>query len=330
MILSLSTYVLYAYGIVPLAISLFHNRFQICPLIQCLPALVACVREPECKVALDCMAECNDATSTRRQRSADTFRHVQFPQDPSLCRYQCFDLIQTSTAEDFLECVGGSGCMEPTKYSDQCAPLQNHSDSLLPFEAVASNFAGQWEKLYTTGWDIWPCQTTEFHAPLSGFPEPKAWMTAWPHTPNVYRMDLNWTVGTSPHDYTFHMSNEIYPNQQWDFPSQPAIDKAMLKTRAVMWGTEAHENWYLLDYDAEMRTMIIHFCAYTKDIQGFDAMTMVLRKVVADEEEKEDPFTDKMAEIIEQRAMNILGEKFGHLQRIQECRSPLVNENNVV
>ena len=240
-----------------------------------------------------------------------------------MCRYQCFDLIQTRTAENFLECVGGSGCLEPTKYSDQCAPIQNQSNSLLPFEAVEDVFVGQWKKLYTTGWDLWPCQTTEFHAPLSDLQEPKAWMAAWPHTPNVYRMDLNWTVlGKSPHhEYTFHMSNEIYPNQQWDFPSQPAIDdnKAMLKTRAVMWGTEAHENWYLLDYDAEMRTMMIHFCAYTLAIQGFDAMTMVLRKVVTDDEEN-DPFTHAMADIIERRAMDILGETFGNLQRIEECR----------
>lgn len=328
MIVSLSSsHVLYAVVIVvPLAISLFDNRFQICPLIQCLRPLLACVREPECKFVLDCLVECDDATSMRRQRSADTFRHVQFPQDPSLCRYQCFDMIQTRTAEAFLECVGGGGWMEPTEYSDQCAPIQNHSNSLLPFEAVADVFVGQWNKLYTTGWDIWPCQTTEFHAPLSSdLLEPKAWMSAWPHTPDVYRMDLNWTVGKSPqHEYSFHMSSEIYPNQQWDFPSQPgAIDnnKAMFKTRAVMWGAEANENWYLLDYDAEMRTMMVHICAYTFDIQGFDAITMVLRKVVTyDEENENDSFTNAMAEIIELRALDILGETFGNYQRIEECR----------
>jgi hypothetical protein len=51
-------------------------------------------------------------------------------------------------------------------------------------------------------------------------------MTAWPNTANVYRMDLNWTnihtgeggdVHSQQEHYTFHMSNEIYPNAQWDF-----------------------------------------------------------------------------------------------------------------
>jgi hypothetical protein len=140
-------------------------------------------------------------------------------------------------------------------------------------------------------------------------------MAAWPAQNNVWRMDLNWTnTNIKPH-YTFHMSNEIYPGQQWDFPSQPANTSATLKTRAVMWGTEAHENWYLLHYDPEMRTMIIHYCAFTIDIKGFDAMTMVLRKVVG----QDDPFTDEMAKLTEQRAMHLLGEMFGHLVRIGEC-----------
>jgi hypothetical protein len=187
--------------------------------------------------------------------------------------------------------------------------------------------------LYTTGWDIWPCPTSEFHAPFSTVLLPKPWMTAWPNTANVYRMDLNWTniltgeggdVHSQQEHYTFHMSNEIYPNAQWDFfPSQPpatttnntgSSGAATLKTRAFMWGTEARENWYLLDYDPAMRTMIIQFCAYTLDITGFDVMTMVLRKASDDE-----PFTNEMAKVIEQRAIDLLGERFGNLQRIQEC-----------
>jgi len=317
--LSAASYAFYAYVVIPLAISLYNNRFKICPLLKCIQPLVACAREPECRAALDCMAECDDEHSTRRQQSAQKFHHVQFPQDPSLCRYLCFDLIATPTAEDFLECVGQSGCMEPTKYSDQCAPIS--SSSVLPFDTVRDIFAGQWTKLYSTGWDTWPCQTTEFHAPLSQSPKPKPWMTAWPVQDNVWRMDLNWTNTATTHYYTFRMSNEIHPGQQWDFPSQPALNttNATLKTRAITWGTEAHENWYLLHYDPEMRTMIIHYCAYTIDIKGFDAMTMVLRKVVLGKGQDDDPFTDEMAKLTEDRAMRLLGEKFGNLVRIGEC-----------
>ena len=322
----IGTYAFYAYIVAPLfygtALLLYSNRFKICPLIKCVRPLITCVKEPECKAALDCMAECDDADSAKRQQAMEKYRHVQFPEDPSLCRYLCFDQISTRTAEDFLECVGGSGCVEPTKYSDQCAPIQQ----ALPFESVQGVFEGQWIKLYTNGWDIWPCQSTEFHAPRAALPEPKVWMTEWPNQANVWRMDLNWTnisnAASSPDDadqvleqrtYTFHMSNEIYPNEQWAFPSQPDTCQATLKTRAIMWGTEAHENWYILNYDPEMRTMLIHFCAYTLDVEGFDAMTIVLRKVTSD------PFTDEMAKQTEQKALELLGDKFGTLTRVGVC-----------
>jgi len=310
-------YMIYAYGVLPLvyrtALFLYESRFKICPLIKCIRPLIQCVREPECKAVLDCLAECDDASSARRQQSLKDFQHVQFPADPALCRYQCFNEVSTQTAEDLIACIGGSGCVEPAKYSDQCAPIAQ----ALSFDLVKDVFAGQWIKLYSSGWDTWPCQSTEFHAPLAQFPDPEPWMKAWPIESNVWRMNLNWTVGNESSQtalYTFRMSNEIYPGQQWDFASQPATTAhATLKTRAVMWGTEAHENWYLLDYDVQQKTMLVHYCAYTVDVKGFDAITMVLRR------DGEEPFTSEMQKRMEQLAFDLLGERFGSIKRIKEC-----------
>jgi len=315
-----ATYSLYAYAVLPVLLwgttTIYKNRYKICPIVRCIRPLVACVREPACMSFLDCSTECDKDTSGARMRSKKTFHYVQFPEDPSLCQYQCFDKISTQSGEAFLECVGGSGCMEPAKYSDQCAPIDKHA---LPFETIEQVFAGRWTKLYTTGWDIWPCQSTAFHAPRSATPEPKDWMENWPNDPTVWRMDLNWT-NTDDNDlpvYTFHMSNEIYPNVQWDFSiDQPnTTAKATLSTRAFTWNTEASENWYLLDYNETMRTMLVHYCAYTQAVNRYDSMTMVLRKVGSDE------FTNDMAIEIESLAIRLLGGKFGQLQRIQQCKA---------
>ena len=166
--LAFGAYFLYAYVLLPISYrslaSLYSNRFQICPLIVCMRPLIRCVQEPECSSLLEKLQECQDETSEARQKSAAKFAHVQHPQDPTFCRYQCFDTITTPTALDLLECMGGSGCLEPSLYSDECAAI---SEPVLPFdETIEHVLPGSWVKLYTTGWDQWPCQWTEFRPPL--------------------------------------------------------------------------------------------------------------------------------------------------------------------
>jgi len=75
-------------------------------------------------------------------------------------------------------------------------------------------------------------------------------------------MDLYWTNVlrkdvTADEDaaITFHTKNEMYPHQSWNYTM--SLAEATLETRAVMWGTVAHENWYLLDYDATSQTMLV-------------------------------------------------------------------------
>lgn len=321
MVISFATYLFYAYAVIPLSYSgllfLYAKRYQICPLVQCIGPLVTCVREPACRFVLDCLTDCDDGASTsdRRQQALRQFAHVPFPEDPALCRYQCFDQITTVTAARFIDCVGGSGCLEPAPPEYALPPMAQHSISKpLPFDTIQHVLAGSWKKLYTTGWDIWPCQSSEFHPPQSLQPVPLAWMVDWPTQSNVWRMDLRWWVRQN---YTFHMTNNMYPGQQWDdFPlRQPVGAEATLKTRAIMWGTEAHENWYLLDYNETMQTILVYYVAYTMAVEKIDSITMVLRR----EDASLGPFTDEMAKTIEQKAVMLLGDEFGRLYRIEPC-----------
>ena len=315
MTLPFVTYMLYAYGLLPLVALLYAKRYQICPLVRCIRPLAKCLQEEDCKQWVEQVQECTNPNSKARKRSASVFAHVQHPQDPAFCRYQCFDSLQTTTALDFLECIGSSGCLEPSPYTDICAPI---SESL-SFDTIQPNvLAGQWKKIYTTGWDIWPCQSTEFQPPGASSPEPESWMTAWPRSAGVWRMDL-WWKNEKEGKVTFHMTNEMYPKQEWDWssqhqPSTLSSADATLKTRAVMWGTEAHENWYLLDFNESLEMMLIYYCAYTMDIARFDSMAMVLQK------KGQPPITTEQAKAVEQRALELLGKTHGRLQRVKECQ----------
>ena len=82
-----------------------------------------------------------------------------------------------------------------------------------------------------------------------------------------------------------------------------------------MWGTEAHENWYLLDYNRTMQTILVYYVAYTMAVQKIDSITMVLRR----DDSSLGPFTNEMAMAVDQRALSILGDKFGRLYRIEPC-----------
>lgn len=71
-----------------------------------------------------------------------------------------------------------------------------------------------------------------------------------------------------------------------------------------MWGTTAHENWYLVYYDGDV--MILHVCAFTVEVQSFDALTVVfVRDGYA--------LTTEKAKEIWETARRILGNKFGSL-----------------
>jgi hypothetical protein len=323
--LSFAAYFVYAYIVAPIALRgaqhvLFAPNggiwYQVCPLLQCAPALIECFQEQACKGWLDDVQECTYDQSEARTIAATTFAHVQYPHDPAFCRYLSFDRLETETALSFLECVGASGCLEPSPYTDECvARFGAKADLPMPPEDV---LAGRWNKLFTTGWDMWPCQWTDFHAPKSDTIQPEQWMTAWPQTDDVWRMDLYWRNSLDG-KVTFHMCNEMYLGETWDFQheskneSLPVTPPSTLKTRAVMWGTEAHENWYLLDYNPEWQTMMLYFCAYTADVVRFDSMTMVLQK------EGAEPLSNDQSEMMEELARQLLGEKHGKLQRIPQC-----------
>lgn len=348
--LAFATYFLYSYIAFPVAYKsvtlIYSKRYEICPLVRCLRPLSNCIREPSCQAWLNEVAECSDETSPARRRSAQTFAHVQHPEDPAYCQYQSFDSLESATALEFLECIGCSGCLKPADFTDTCANLSDMSNSVMSIEATVPPdvLQGTWKKLYTTGWDLWPCQWTEFWPPNDknpnrhrDMPAPDPWMKSWPDAADVWRMDLYWKNGVDA-PFTFHMNNEMYLSQTWNFSSSassstyalPVVD-ATLKTRAVMWGTEAHENWYLLDYHPEWQTMLIYYCAHTEAVDRFDSMAMVLQKQQGNtvEDGKDGGasgpllfspvITKEQATYFERRARELLGEYHGNLQRIPSC-----------
>ena len=346
MVLSFAIYFAYAYVALPILMgSLNKYWYDICPVIKCVPALSKCLKDPLCKQWLDDMAECQNSSSDARKFSKDKFWFVQHPEDPSFCLYNTFDTMESYKAIDLLECIGHSGCLKPSDYTDQCAVIDK--SSILPFDVMLTStkaspsevrplLDGKWNKLYTTGWDIWPCQYTEFQSPQNyRNVESESWMTNWPSSAesnnDVWRMDLFWKNSLDG-NITFHMSNEMYPNQYWDFSEEeddvapePQPNIATLKTRAIMWGTEAHENWYLLDYDNDLQTLLVYYCAHTEAVNRFDSMAMVLQKASDDNlngdgmDNPKVPLTEEERQFIEDKATSILGAKHGKLQRIQEC-----------
>jgi hypothetical protein len=102
----------------------------------------------------------------------------------------------------------------------------------------------------------------------------------------------------------FTMSNEIYPNERWSYGGASTAADSTLKTLARMWGTTAHENWYVLYADENM--LLVHVCAYTLQVQSFDALTVVLLS-------ENTTLTDDMTNKIQQIASDTLGDKFGKL-----------------
>ena len=290
---------------------MYTKRYDICPLVKCVIPLARCLREPLCRQWLDDVAACSNEDTEARKESAQAFSHVQHPRDAAFCRYQSFGRLETDTALDFLECIGRSGCMEPSTYTDTCV---NKDLVALPFLTVPkSMLEGRWLKLATTGWDMWPCQWTDFWSPQSQDIASDDWMKEWPQNPGVWRMDLYWKNSPTG-KVTFHMNNEMYPNKTWNFTDPSGSNRgATLKTRAVMWGTEAHENWYLLDFQKEHETMIIYYCAYTEAVDRFDSMAMVLQK------ERAPKLTDGERTAIEETGTHLLGDMHGQFQRIHAC-----------
>jgi hypothetical protein len=79
-----------------------------------------------------------------------------------------------------------------------------------------------------------------------------------------------------------------------------------------MWGTTAHENWYVLYADNDL--LLIHVCAYTIEVQSFDAITLIFVK-----EENGRFVTEAMENKIQKMAHEILGDKFGTVLRVRDC-----------
>lgn len=143
--------------------------------------LFKCLVEPSCRSWINDVAQCQKPNSEALQESAKHYSHVQHPTDPAYCQYQSFDRLETATALEFLECIGKSGCIAPAKYTDTCADMPNKP--ILPLDKEPSHvLKGKWRKLYTTGWDLWPCQWTNFWPPHTppGEQQPDDWMTVLP------------------------------------------------------------------------------------------------------------------------------------------------------
>lgn len=326
--IALTTYFIHVYVLLPIVWKgvqwVYDKRYDFYPVVKCIRPLSACLTDSECRLWLDAVAECQVEGSEARKRAEEAFGFVQHPQNPAYCQYQTFDQITNSVAIDFLECIGKSGCLPPSQFSDTCADMTNIPK--LPMNQIISNLKGRWNKVYTTGWDTWPCQWTDFWAPHSEEPEPEDWMTKWPSTPNVWRMDLYWKPEASA-NMTFHMNNEMYLDQTWNFTinkkKAPPSTSATLKTRAVMWGTEAHENWYLLDYHPKWNTMLVYYCAYTAAVDAYDSMAMVLKR---QDDDGDDPLsysvdlTSEQQGYYKSKAMELLGEFHGNLQQIRACQ----------
>jgi hypothetical protein len=194
--------------------------------------------------------------------------------------------------------------MVPLDYSDGCADIRQ--EHVLPFSDIAV-LEGRWKKIFTNGGDLWPCQQTHFFPPGASEPEPEPlpWMTSWPNEPDVWRMDSSWAF--QPSDAKrFTMSSELCSNARWKHGGTTA--DPTLKTLARMWGTTAEENWHVLYSDEDM--LLMHVCAYTIEIQSFDALTLVFvkegRSVRNDMENK-----------IQETARKILGDKFATLFHVR-------------
>ena len=270
-------YFLHAYILLPVTWKfLYLKQHDICPLLKCWKPLGKCLLDAKCRAWINDVAQCKKPGSGARKLSREYYRHVQHPEDPSYCQYQSFDRLETQTALEFLKCIGQSGCIAPAEFSDTCADMTNIATLSLN-KIPPDVLQGTWNKVYTTGWDLWPCQWTNFWPPFThpNVHPPDAWMTEWPHNPNVWRMDLYWHNGPDS-SVVFHMDNEMHVGETWKFDETTA--RATLKTRAVMWGTEAQENWYLLDFHEEWNTMLVYYCAYTAAVNRFDSMSMDLQR----------------------------------------------------
>jgi hypothetical protein len=206
---------------------------KICPIVMCTLPIIRCVNEPECQRMLDCMVECDDVNSERRRQAREKYKHLQFPKDPALCSYECIGLITTPTAEHLVECIGNRKCLQPSKYSDACAPIRQ--DQVLPLSTIPKHILeGRWRKLYTNGWDIWPYQSTTFAGPGGSAVEERDWMTSWPNGTDTWRMDLTWAFENDSRAHQFKMSSELFPGLRWNYPGGTKADPTG-RTVARMW-----------------------------------------------------------------------------------------------
>ena len=206
---------------------------KICPIVMCTLPIIHCVKEPECQRMLDCMVECDDVNSERRRQAREKYKHLQFPKDPALCSYECIGLITTPTAEHLVECIGNRKCLQPSKYSDACAPIRQ--DQVLPLSTIPKHILeGRWRKLYTNGWDIWPYQSTTFAGPGGSAVEERDWMTSWPNGTDTWRMDLTWAFENDSRAHQFKMSSELFPGLRWNYPGGTKADPTG-RTVARMW-----------------------------------------------------------------------------------------------
>lgn len=106
------------YSLLPISV-----RSKVCTFSLCMPPIIRCIIEPECKTMLDCLESCDDEHSEKRRQAQAKYQHLQFPQNRALCDYECLELITSQTGEDLVECIGSRGCMVPSDYSDECADI---------------------------------------------------------------------------------------------------------------------------------------------------------------------------------------------------------------
>jgi len=100
---------------------LYQKRHDFCTLALCLTPILACARNANCKVFLDCLDACKDENSEERRTSRDYFFHTQHPTEINLCNFQCFDEATHPLAEAVIECTGRNKlCLEQARLSSMC------------------------------------------------------------------------------------------------------------------------------------------------------------------------------------------------------------------
>jgi hypothetical protein len=181
------------------------------------------------------------------------------------------DDYDNGVVDDFLTAFMAHGCAADSKRIDTCFNV----DAKRPFSEDPAEFdmsflVGEWHSIRTGGWDHWDCQKKIFFPPEEtedGAPYDSVFWATYRTYPK--------SRGGAPKDN--YVWEEIYPNVDED-------DGPTWRTRFVMWGTESHEEWHVVEFSkgdeetGEPAWVIAEVCIDTPSIKHMDVFTIVLSK----------------------------------------------------